>query len=1165
MSAKSYIISPLILACAVASANAGEMQMGCNPPTAADLAWMEANLVRVTRVLPNRLAMQRVAAERQVQGLLAAPATGTVAEDGAEIIGVKGGVVAAPAAAPNVADIVMAYPRAVDNSTEAWFPPIGSQRGGSCASFSSTYYLMTSQVARLRGWNVKTDNMDAHKFSTRFTYNLVNEGSGENGTWVTTPFFVMETMGCATYQDLPYNVNDFVSWPTTAAVWRNALNYRMAQSGELRNIDTEAGRANAKQMLADGYIMTFGTQIGEWQYVNFKNDPATSADDGFFAAGVPAVRSKIVTHSEMAPGVSGGHAMTIVGYNDDIWCDLNKNGSVDAGEKGAFRIANSWGDWWEDGGFIWVSYDAARLVSAVPGGPVTVTPAGTGRRPTYGYETFFWMSARPSYTPSLVAEITATHAKRNQMYLGVGRGNNTVTTPTTTWKPSQLQGSGGALAFDGTMVVDCTDVLNSGSGDRWFTSFRDNAAGDAGGFKSVRFIDSNNFVRANGATNPVGGLPKSVDNSTAYFYVDSTDNPPTVATTARATPNPVTGIFTVLSVLGADNSGEANLTYTWATTGNPPAAVTFSANNANAAKTSTVIFSKQGTYNFQCTIKDPGNQTATSSVTVTVNNPSMLPVTAGLALWVDASQLGGLSNGQQVDTWTDMSGKANHALRQSGSSTGYPKYVANGLNGKSVVRFNSANSDSGDYFKFNRLSSIRTVFWVLKENAALSDGHFLLGDDSSYQFHRPSANGPLWDSGNAHANILGGTTKLMGVGVNGTTTALPAGQFQIISLVTTGNVQANQICQDRTFHGSWQGDIAEILIYSSALSASDETLVNNFLASKYGLTASTNSAPTVATAAAATPSPVTGTTTALSVLGADGAGESGLTYTWATTGTPPAAVVFSANNSNAAKACTATFSKAGSYALQCTIKDFFNVSVTSSVTVLVKQTATSVVVTPAAATIPLSATQQFAASLKDQFGIALASQPAITWSLDSLTNGGLNDAGLFTANTTAGGPRILTATSGGKSGTATVRVLNAVPTVVTVATAVLAVDGKSVDLSVLGNDDLGEPALKYFWSLAAAAPAAVTYSANETNAAKNTSATFAQAGRYTFTVAISDAGNLSTTSAVTVDVSESAFAVGSDSDGDSGGGGGGGCGLGSGLAGLAMALMALMRLRVRLR
>src|SRR5438309_5039306 len=71
-----------------------------------------------------------------------------------------------------------------------------------------------------------------------------------------------------------------------------------------------------------------------------------------------------------------------------------------------------------------------------------------------------------------------------------------------------------------------------------------------------------------------------------------------------------------------------------------------------------------------------------------------------------------------------------------------------------------------------------------------------------------------------------------------------------------------------------------------------------------------NAAPTVATAASASPNPATGTTTNLSGLGADDGGEAKLTYTWATTGTPPAAVTFSANRTYAAKNVVATFAKA---------------------------------------------------------------------------------------------------------------------------------------------------------------------------------------------------------------------------------------------------------------
>jgi hypothetical protein len=228
---------------------------------------------------------------------------------------------------------------------------------------------------------------------------------------------------------------------------------------------------------------------------------------------------------------------------------------------------------------------------------------------------------------------------------------------------------------------------------------------------------------------------------------------------------------------------------------------------------------------------------ATDRFTTLRPSQTPFPVTNGLALWLDASQLTGLADGQQVNTWTDLSGLGNHAVRQSGSSSGYPQYVTSQLNGKQVVRFNSANGNTGDCFKFNRISTIRTVFWLLKEDAGTSDGHFLLGDDSNYDFHRASANGPLWEVANgwSSVNIRNGTTKLMGTVVNGTTTALPASQFQLISLVTTGNVQANQITQDRVYHGSWQGDIAEILIYTNALSTDDEALVGGYLASKYGL------------------------------------------------------------------------------------------------------------------------------------------------------------------------------------------------------------------------------------------------------------------------------------------------------------------------------------------
>ena len=60
----------------------------------------------------------------------------------------------------------------------------------------------------------------------------------------------------------------------------------------------------------------------------------------------------------------------------------------------------------------------------------------------------------------------------------------------------------------------------------------------------------------------------------------------------------------------------------------------------------------------------------------------------GLALWLDASKLTGLSDGATVTTWTDMSGLGNNAT----TSAGTPIYKTGILNGQPVVRFDGSSS-----------------------------------------------------------------------------------------------------------------------------------------------------------------------------------------------------------------------------------------------------------------------------------------------------------------------------------------------------------------------------------------------------------------------------------------------------------------------------------------
>ncbi len=77
----------------------------------------------------------------------------------------------------------------------------------------------------------------------------------------------------------------------------------------------------------------------------------------------------------------------------------------------------------------------------------------------------------------------------------------------------------------------------------------------------------------------------------------------------------------------------------------------------------------------------------------------------------------------------------------------------------------------------------------------------------------------------------------------------------------------------------------------------------------------------------------------------------------------------------------------------------------------------------------------------------------------------------------------------------------------------------STQLSVLGADDQGERALRYTWSVVRQPTGAnVAFSSNNSNAAKNVTATFNRAGDYTFQVRITDALGASTTATMQVRV-----------------------------------------------
>ncbi len=325
-----------------------------------------------------------------------------------------------------------------------------------------------------------------------------------------------------------------------------------------------------------------------------------------------------------------------------------------------------------------------------------------------------------------------------------------------------------------------------------------------------------------------------------------------------------------------------------------------------------------------------------------------------------------------------------------------------------------------------------------------------------------------------------------------------------------------------------------------------------------------NLAPTVATAAAANLATVATTTTTLSVLGADDGGEASLTYTWAVTGTPPAAVTYSANGTNAARISVATFTKAGVYPFAVTIADLSGLTVTSAVTVTVNQTNTTVVVSPTTPIVHVGSTQTFTAISKDQFGTTLSAQPTFSWSV----SGGktISSGGVVSAITTAGGPYTVTASSGGKSGTTTFTVINDTPTISAIADQAVAVSTATSAIPfTIGDTETATASLtltKASSDTALVPTANIVLGGSGANRTVTVTPLTGQTGIVTITLTVKDAQNVVATEVFAVYIGVSPPSGSSDGGG---GGGGGKCGLGAGLSAFLLAMIGLMLQRSQRR
>lgn len=213
-------------------------------------------------------------------------------------------------------------------SLEKYSPMPGNQgRYGTCVAYASAYGLRTIMLAKDLGLTDR-QTITQNALSPSYVYAIIKKEDDINCNKGANPKLGLEALkvaGAPTLKSLPYQCNPQIS----TAIQLEAIDYRIRDYQTLFFFNTQdyGVKTNAtKKALSEGYPVLLGMKLPESFFKATKVWRSTEADKGTMAK------------------KHGYHAMVVIGYDDNY-------------EGGAFRLLNSWGTNWGDGGFIWVPYD----------------------------------------------------------------------------------------------------------------------------------------------------------------------------------------------------------------------------------------------------------------------------------------------------------------------------------------------------------------------------------------------------------------------------------------------------------------------------------------------------------------------------------------------------------------------------------------------------------------------------------------------------------------------------------------------------------------------------------------------------------------------------------------------------------------------------------------
>ena len=230
---------------------------------------------------------------------------------------------------------------------------------------------------------------------------------------------------------------------------------------------------------------------------------------------------------------------------------------------------------------------------------------------------------------------------------------------------------------------------------------------------------------------------------------------------------------------------------------------------------------------------------------------------AGLELWYDCD-LASLTIDKGIRTWADKSGNGRSATQTA--TNNQPALIDNGLANRPVAEFDGLNDSLS--LPFLNLSAW-TIFIVCSRTAGTTNGSLLqigqsaLGVESAaISLNDDATNGPiLVGAGSTGTAVYGkggslsaGTNRVLsavwaGAGTSGATYYAAYDNGTAVTLADSGSVGKASGSDSRigaawlsgSLTGFYRGRIAEILVYSSALSDSTRQAVEIYTKRKWAL------------------------------------------------------------------------------------------------------------------------------------------------------------------------------------------------------------------------------------------------------------------------------------------------------------------------------------------